>query len=73
MKRGRIQVDGKMISTSYVVQSSQKISHFLHRYACLLVVCYLIAEVALGSCVTFFVVRNKGQMKILMNLFLTFE
>ncbi|WOL11451.1 RNA pseudouridine synthase 7 isoform X1 [Canna indica] len=29
---GRIQVDNKTVSTSYVVQSSQKISHFLHRH-----------------------------------------
>lgn len=29
---GRIQVDGQRIHTSYVVQSSQRISHFLHRH-----------------------------------------
>ncbi|KAF7834067.1 RNA pseudouridine synthase 7 [Senna tora] len=29
---GRIQVDGEMVPVSYVVKSSQKISHFLHRH-----------------------------------------
>ncbi|KAK4362746.1 hypothetical protein RND71_017987 [Anisodus tanguticus] len=32
VKSGRIQVDGKNVPVSYVVQSSQKISHFLHRH-----------------------------------------
>ncbi|CAL9192116.1 RNA pseudouridine synthase 7-like isoform X1 [Musa acuminata AAA Group] len=32
VKCGRIRVDDKMVHTSYVVQSSQKISHFLHRH-----------------------------------------
>lgn len=32
VKSGRIQVDGKMVHAGYVVQSSQKISHFLHRH-----------------------------------------
>ncbi|WMV20967.1 hypothetical protein MTR67_014352 [Solanum verrucosum] len=32
VKSGRIQVDGQKVSVSYVVQSSQKISHFLHRH-----------------------------------------
>ncbi|KAJ6837144.1 RNA pseudouridine synthase 7 isoform X1 [Iris pallida] len=32
VKSGRIQVDGHIIHTSYIVQSSQKISHFLHRH-----------------------------------------
>ncbi|CAM8899034.1 unnamed protein product [Rhodiola kirilowii] len=32
VKSGRIQVDGKTVPVSYVVQSSQKISHFLHRH-----------------------------------------
>lgn len=32
VKCGRIQVDGKMVPVSYVVKSSQKISHFLHRH-----------------------------------------
>ncbi|XP_074567754.1 RNA pseudouridine synthase 7 isoform X2 [Curcuma longa] len=32
VKCGRIQVDDKMVNTSYIVQSSQKISHFLHRH-----------------------------------------
>ncbi|TMW97556.1 hypothetical protein EJD97_005320 [Solanum chilense] len=32
VKSGRIQVDGRKVSVSYVVQSSQKISHFLHRH-----------------------------------------
>ncbi|KAL0292464.1 UNVERIFIED_CONTAM: RNA pseudouridine synthase 7 [Sesamum calycinum] len=30
VKAGRIQVDGKIVPVSYVVQPSQKISHFLH-------------------------------------------
>ncbi|XP_043707017.1 RNA pseudouridine synthase 7-like [Telopea speciosissima] len=29
---GRIQVDGQIVSVSYIVQPSQKISHFLHRH-----------------------------------------
>lgn len=29
---GRIQVDGELVHASYVVKSSQKISHFLHRH-----------------------------------------
>lgn len=32
VKCGRIQVDGQIVPISYVVQSSQKISHFLHRH-----------------------------------------
>ncbi|GER44032.1 pseudouridine synthase family protein [Striga asiatica] len=32
VKAGRIQVDGHIVPVSYVVQSSQKISHFLHRH-----------------------------------------
>ncbi|XP_031112492.1 RNA pseudouridine synthase 7 [Ipomoea triloba] len=32
VKAGRIQVDGQRVPISYVVQSSQKISHFLHRH-----------------------------------------
>ncbi|XP_052625575.1 RNA pseudouridine synthase 7 isoform X3 [Lactuca sativa] len=32
VKSGRIQVDGKTVSVYYRVQSSQKISHFLHRH-----------------------------------------
>jgi hypothetical protein len=32
VKCGRIQVDGEMVPVSYVVKSSQKISHFLHRF-----------------------------------------
>ncbi|KAJ0988778.1 hypothetical protein J5N97_007134 [Dioscorea zingiberensis] len=32
VKSGRIQVDGQVVSLSYRVQSSQKISHFLHRH-----------------------------------------
>ncbi|XP_073122161.1 RNA pseudouridine synthase 7 isoform X2 [Henckelia pumila] len=32
VKAGRIQVDGQVVPVSYVVQSSQKISHFLHRH-----------------------------------------
>nr|GEU86802.1 RNA pseudouridine synthase 7 [Tanacetum cinerariifolium] len=32
VKSGRIQVDGKTVSVSHRVQSSQKISHFLHRH-----------------------------------------
>ncbi|CAA0827294.1 RNA pseudouridine synthase 7 [Striga hermonthica] len=32
VKVGRIQVDGQIVPISYVVQSSQKISHFLHRH-----------------------------------------
>ncbi|KAF6161556.1 hypothetical protein GIB67_009435 [Kingdonia uniflora] len=32
VKSGRIQVDGQLVEISYVVQNSQKISHFLHRH-----------------------------------------
>ncbi|XP_010536597.1 PREDICTED: RNA pseudouridine synthase 7 [Tarenaya hassleriana] len=32
VKCGRIQVDGEFVPVSYVVRSSQKISHFLHRH-----------------------------------------
>ncbi|KAF4361538.1 hypothetical protein F8388_007554 [Cannabis sativa] len=32
VKSGRIQVDGEMVPVSYIVKSSQKISHFLHRH-----------------------------------------
>ncbi|KAJ0052889.1 hypothetical protein Pint_01233 [Pistacia integerrima] len=32
VKCGRIQVDGEMVPVSYIVKSSQKISHFLHRH-----------------------------------------
>ncbi|XAR50363.1 tRNA pseudouridine(32) synthase [Bertholletia excelsa] len=32
VKSGRIQVDGEMVPVSYIVQPSQKISHFLHRH-----------------------------------------
>lgn len=32
VKAGRIQVDGREVAISYVVQPSQKISHFLHRH-----------------------------------------
>ncbi|KAM7480183.1 hypothetical protein LguiA_028396 [Lonicera macranthoides] len=32
VKSGRIQVDGRIVPASYVVQPSQKISHFLHRH-----------------------------------------
>ncbi|CAH9061589.1 unnamed protein product [Cuscuta epithymum] len=32
VKSGRIQVNGKRVPVSYVVQSSQKISHFVHRH-----------------------------------------
>ncbi|KAL8226041.1 hypothetical protein R6Q57_018598 [Mikania cordata] len=32
VKSGRIQVDGKMVPVSCIVQSSQKISHFVHRH-----------------------------------------
>lgn len=32
VKAGRIQVNGKRIPVSYIVQSSQKISHFVHRH-----------------------------------------
>ncbi|KAK6127760.1 hypothetical protein DH2020_038469 [Rehmannia glutinosa] len=32
VKAGRIQVDGQIVPISYVVRSSQKISHFLHRH-----------------------------------------
>ncbi|KAL8474543.1 hypothetical protein ACS0TY_030406 [Phlomoides rotata] len=32
VKSGRIQVDGHIVPISYVVRSSQKISHFLHRH-----------------------------------------
>jgi tRNA pseudouridine synthase 9 len=29
---GRIRVDGKIVSPSYIVHDSQKLSHFVHRY-----------------------------------------
>ncbi|KAA8542082.1 hypothetical protein F0562_023234 [Nyssa sinensis] len=32
VKSGRIQVDGQLVPVSYIVQPSQKISHFLHRH-----------------------------------------
>ncbi|EYU43033.1 hypothetical protein ABFS82_04G122600 [Erythranthe guttata] len=32
VKSGRIQVDGQIVPVSYIVRSSQKISHFLHRH-----------------------------------------
>ncbi|XP_019417834.1 PREDICTED: RNA pseudouridine synthase 7 isoform X2 [Lupinus angustifolius] len=32
VKCGRIQVDGEMVPVSYMVKSSQKISHFVHRH-----------------------------------------
>ncbi|XP_039789745.1 RNA pseudouridine synthase 7-like isoform X4 [Panicum virgatum] len=32
VKCGRLQVDGQMVHKDYVVKSSQKISHFLHRH-----------------------------------------
>ncbi|XP_047340952.1 RNA pseudouridine synthase 7 isoform X2 [Impatiens glandulifera] len=32
VKSGRIQVDGELVPVSYIVKSSQKISHFLHRH-----------------------------------------
>ncbi|KAK9278153.1 hypothetical protein L1049_027712 [Liquidambar formosana] len=32
VKCGRIQVDGQIVPVSYIVQSSQKISHFVHRH-----------------------------------------
>ncbi|KAJ9676566.1 hypothetical protein PVL29_021869 [Vitis rotundifolia] len=32
VQSGRIQVDGEMVPVSYIVQSSQKISHFVHRH-----------------------------------------
>ncbi|RYQ94141.1 hypothetical protein Ahy_B08g089025 isoform A [Arachis hypogaea] len=32
VKCGRIQVDGERVSVSYIVKSSQKISHFVHRH-----------------------------------------
>ncbi|CAA6668341.1 unnamed protein product [Spirodela intermedia] len=32
VKSGRIQVDGQIVPITYVVRSSQKISHFLHRH-----------------------------------------
>ncbi|PON95707.1 Pseudouridine synthase [Trema orientale] len=32
VKCGRIQVDGQKVPVSYIVKSSQKISHFLHRH-----------------------------------------
>ncbi|AQK71232.1 RNA pseudouridine synthase 7 [Zea mays] len=32
VKCGRLQVDGQMVHTDYIVKSSQKISHFLHRH-----------------------------------------
>ncbi|KAF5932836.1 hypothetical protein HYC85_029007 [Camellia sinensis] len=35
VKSGRIQVDGEMVPVSYIVQPSQKISHFLHRFVML--------------------------------------
>jgi len=31
VKCGRLQVDGQMVHKDYIVKSSQKISHFLHR------------------------------------------
>lgn len=31
VKCGRIRVDGEMVPVSYVVKTSEKISHFLHR------------------------------------------
>ncbi|KAJ4850137.1 hypothetical protein Tsubulata_000612 [Turnera subulata] len=37
VKCGRIQVDGEMVPVSYIVKSSQKISHFLHRCGWLIV------------------------------------
>ncbi|KAK4773306.1 hypothetical protein SAY87_028325 [Trapa incisa] len=32
VKSGRIKVDGEMVHVSYIVRSSQKISHFVHRH-----------------------------------------
>lgn len=32
VKSGRIQVDGQIVPVSYIVRSSQKLSHFLHRH-----------------------------------------
>ncbi|KAH0467145.1 hypothetical protein IEQ34_004383 [Dendrobium chrysotoxum] len=32
VKSGRIQVDDKIVSASYIVRSTQKISHFVHRH-----------------------------------------
>ncbi|KAJ4959969.1 hypothetical protein NE237_019879 [Protea cynaroides] len=32
VKSGRIQVEGQIVSVSYIVQPSQKISHFVHRH-----------------------------------------
>ncbi|KAA8540654.1 hypothetical protein F0562_024427 [Nyssa sinensis] len=32
VKSGRIQVDGQIVHVSYILQPSQKISHFLHRH-----------------------------------------
>ncbi|XP_062223249.1 RNA pseudouridine synthase 7 isoform X3 [Phragmites australis] len=32
VKCGRLQVDGQMVHADYIVKSSQKISHFLHRH-----------------------------------------
>lgn len=32
VQSGRIQVDGEMVPVSYIVRSSQKISHFVHRH-----------------------------------------
>ncbi|KAF3338523.1 pseudouridine synthase family protein [Carex littledalei] len=32
VKCGRLQVDGEMVHAGYVLQRSQKISHFLHRH-----------------------------------------
>ncbi|KAL6552423.1 hypothetical protein OROHE_007787 [Orobanche hederae] len=32
VEAGRIQVDGQIVPVTYVVKSSQKISHFLHRH-----------------------------------------
>ncbi|XLS47762.1 hypothetical protein HN51_022120 [Arachis hypogaea] len=32
VKRGRIQVDGERVPVSYIIKSSQKISHFVHRH-----------------------------------------
>lgn len=42
MKSGRIQVDGETVPISYIVRTSQKISHFVHRFVFLnkLSVCY---------------------------------
>jgi 23S rRNA-/tRNA-specific pseudouridylate synthase len=32
VKSGRIKVDGEIVPVSYIVKSSQKITHFLHRH-----------------------------------------